>query len=134
MKATKLFTLLVGSSLLFSASVFAGNSNKKTLHLYESVTLEGKQLAPGDYKLAWSGTGPDVKVDILKGKETVASVSAHIVSVPTPNKQDGYSATAGKDGSQSLTTFFFAGDKFDLELGDAASANTNRTTDPKGSN
>jgi hypothetical protein len=124
MKAAKLFTLLVGSSLLLSASAFAGTSNKKTLHLYESVTIDGKQLAPGDYKFSWTGTGPDVTVDILKGKETVASVPAHIVSVPAPNKQDGYSSEAAKDGSHSLTTLFFSGDKFDLELGDASAKAT----------
>jgi hypothetical protein len=134
MKATKLFTLLVGSSLLLSGSAFAGNSNKKTLHLYESVTLEGQQLQPGDYRFEWSGTGPDVKVDILKGKETVASVSARIVAVPVSNKVDGYSATAGPDGSHSLKTIFFSGDKYDLEMSDTSNANTNQTTDPKGSN
>jgi hypothetical protein len=134
MKATKLFTLLVGSSLLLSASAFAGNSNKKTLHLYESVTLEGQQLPPGDYRFEWSGTGPDVKVDILKGKETVASVPARIVALPVSNKVDGYSATAGKDGSHSLTMVFFSGEKYDLQIGDASSANANQSTDPKGSN
>ena len=134
MKATKLFTLLVGSSLMLSAGAFAGNGNKKSLHLYESVTLEGKQLPPGEYRFEWSGTGPDVKVDILKGKETVASVSARIVAVPVSNKVDGYSATDGKDGSHSLTTVFFSGEKFDLQIGDASSANTSQTADPKGSN
>ena len=100
MKVTKLFTLLAGSSLLFSASVFAGNGNKKTLRIDTSVTVEGKSLAPGEYKFEWSGTGPDVKVNILKGKETVASVSARVVSLPVSNKQDGYSAAAAKDGSR----------------------------------
>jgi hypothetical protein len=123
MKVTKLFTLLAGTSLLFSASAFAGNGGKKSLHFDTSVTVEGKPLPAGDYKFEWSGTGPDVKVNILKGKETVASVSAHVVSVPAPNKQDGYSATAAKDGSRSLTTLFFSGEKFDLEIGQASAAN-----------
>jgi hypothetical protein len=134
MKVTKLFTLLVGSWLLLSASAFAGNGNKKTLHFDTSVTVEGKSLAPGEYKFEWSGIGPDVKVNILKGKETVASVSAKVVSVPIANKQDGYSAAEAKDGSHSLTTLFFSGDKYDLQIGDATSANTTPTTDPKGSN
>jgi len=134
MKATKLFSLLVGSSLLFSASAFAGNAGKKALHLDKNVTIEGKTLPAGDYKVEWTGTGSDVKVNILKGKETVASVSARIVAVPVSNKVDGYSATAGKDGSHSLTTVFFTGEKFDLQIGDASSANTNQATDPKGSN
>jgi hypothetical protein len=123
MKVTKLFTLLAGASLLFSASAFAGNGSKKSLHFETSVTVEGKPLPAGDYKFEWSGTGPDVKVNILKGKETVASVSAHVVSVPAPNKQGGYSATAAKDGSRSITTLFFSGDKYDLQIGEASAAN-----------
>jgi hypothetical protein len=123
MKITKLFTLLAGTSLLFSASAFAGNGGKKSLHFDTSVTVEGKPLPAGDYKFEWSGTGPDVKVNILKGKETVASVSARVISVPAPNKQDGYSATAAKDGSRSLTTLFFSGDKYDLEIDQASAAN-----------
>ena len=121
MKVTKLFTLLAGSSLLLSASVLAGNGNKKTLHFDTSVTVEGKSLAPGEYKVEWSGTGPDVKVNILKGKETIASVTARVVSVPLSNKQDGYSATTAQDGSHSLNSLFFSGDKFDLEISQGAS-------------
>jgi hypothetical protein len=134
MKVTKLFTLLAGSSLLFSASVFAGNGNKKTLHIDTSVTVEGKSLAPGEYKFEWSGTGPDVKVNILKGKETVASVSARVVSLPVSNKQDGYSAAAAKDGSRTLTTLFFSGDKYDLQIGDAASASAAPGSTTSGTN
>lgn len=122
MKVTKLVTLLAGTSLLFSVSAFAGNGGKKSLHFDSNVTVEGKPLPAGDYKLEWSGTGPDVKVNILKGKETVASVSARVVSVPAPNKQDGYSATAAKDGSRSVTTLFFSGDKYDLQIGEASAA------------
>ena len=124
MKATKLFTLLVGSSLLFSASAFAGNAGKKTLHLDKNVTIEGKTLPAGDYKVEWTGTGSDVKVNILKGKETVATVSARQVSVPAANKQDGYSSTAAQDGSYSLNSLFFSGEKFDLEIGQGTSAST----------
>jgi hypothetical protein len=124
MKVTKLFTLLVGSSLFLSVSAFAGNSNKKSLHLYENVTVEGKQLPPGDYKVEWTGTGSDVTVNILKGKETVASVPARIVPVNVAFQEDGYTATAQKDGTQSVTQLFFTGQKFDLEIGQASSANT----------
>jgi hypothetical protein len=133
MKVSRLSTLLLGSSLLLSVSAFAGTT-KKSLHLYENVTVEGKQLAPGDYKCEWSGSGPDVKVNILKGKETVASVSARIVSQGAANEQDGYALTPAQDGSQSLTQIFFTGEKYDLEIGQAASADTNQAPNPSGSN
>jgi hypothetical protein len=128
MKATKLFTVLLGSSLLLSASAFAGNGNKKSLHIYDTVTLDGKQLPAGDYKFEWTGTGPDVQLNVFKGKETVASVSAHIVSAAAPNKQDGYTSSASKDGSPAVTGVFFSGDKFGIELGNSASAKTAAST------
>jgi len=134
MTVSRISALLLGSSLLLSASVFAANSNKKSLHLYETVTVEGKQLAPGDYKFEWSGTGPDVQVSILKGKDTVATVSAHIVPVTTPFKQDGYTASAGKDGSASVTQIFFSGERFNFELGDVSAAKTAPGATTSGSN
>jgi hypothetical protein len=132
MKVTKLFTLLVGSSLLLSASAFAGNGNKKSLRFDTPVTVEGKQLAAGEYKVEWSGTGPDVKLSILKGKETVASVDAHIVPAAVSNQRDGYSSTAIKDGSPAVTQIFFSGEKYDLEIGQtsAGSASGAATTSP----
>lgn len=124
MKVTKLVSLLVGGSLLFSAAAFAGNGNKKSLRLATDVTVDGKQIPAGEYKCEWSGTGPDVKVNILKGKETIASVPAHVVSLAVSNKQDGYSSAPSKDGSPALTQIFFSGDKYNLEIGQATSAGT----------
>lgn len=107
---------------------------KKSLHLYESVTVEGTRLVPGDYKIEWSGSGPDVKVNILKGKETVATVPARIVPVSTANNQDGYSLKPGADGRQSLAEVFFTGEKYDLKIGQASSSNTTQGANPSGSN
>jgi len=124
MKVTKLFTLLVGTSLLFSAAAFAGNGNKKTLRFATPVTLDGKVIPAGEYRFEWSGTGPDVTVNILKGKETIASVPAHVVAIAISNKQDGYSSAPSKDGSPAITEVFFSGDKYNLEVGQATSAGT----------
>jgi hypothetical protein len=134
MKVSRVSSLLLGSSLLFAASVFAGNTIKKSLHLHESVTVEGTKLMPGDYKVEWSGSGPDVKLNILKGKETVATVPARIVPESASNSQDGYAVTAGADGGQSLSEVFFTGEKYDLEIGQASNVNANQGANPSGSN
>ncbi|MHB8503190.1 MAG: hypothetical protein ACYDCG_19190 [Candidatus Acidiferrales bacterium] len=134
MKVSNVLTLLFGSSLLLSAGAFAGNTNKKPLHLTDSVTVQGKQLKPGTYTVEWNGTGPDVEVNIVKGSKTVATVSAHVVAVNTPNKQDGYTSLAGKDGAQSVTQFFFRGEKFDLELGQVSGANATPGANTSGTN
>lgn len=134
MKVSGIATLLLGSSLLVSVSAFAANTIKKSLHLYENVTVEGKQLTPGDYKVEWSGSGPEVKVDILKGRKTVATVPARIVSQGAANEQDGYELNSGKNGSQTLSQVFFSGEKFDLKIGQAANVNASPGANSSGTN
>jgi|SRR5580658_5220004 hypothetical protein len=127
MKVSRLSTIALGGCLLFSAGAFAGNTIKKSIHLYENVTVAGTQLAPGDYKIEWSGTGPDVKVSFLKGKETVATAPAHIESASSSNLQGGYSVKPAKDGSQSISDIFFAGEKFDLKLDEGSPADNSQS-------
>jgi hypothetical protein len=134
MKVSRVSSLLLGSSLLFAVSVFAGNTIKKSLHLQESVTIEGTKLMPGDYKVEWSGSGPDVKLNILKGKETVATVPARIVPEDASNTQDGYALQPGADGSQSISQIFFTGEKYELEISQASNGNTPQGANPSGSN
>jgi hypothetical protein len=134
MKASRVLTLLLGSSLLLSASVFAGSINKKSLHLYQDVTIEGKQVPAGDYKVEWNGTGPDVKVNIVKGKDTVASFSARVISENIAHRDSGYTAAAEKDGSQAVTQVFFSGEKFDLDLDQAGNSSTAPASTTTGTN
>ena len=122
MKVSRLSMAVLGGCLLLSVSAVAGNTIKKSLHLYDSVSIEGTQLTPGDYKVEWSGPGPDVKVNILKGKETVATVPAHIESETVSNSQDGYALKPGNDGGRSLTELFFAGEKYELKIGQGSGA------------
>ena len=116
MKVLGLSTLLIGSSLLLPASILAANTVKKSLHLYDQVTVNGTPLAPGDYKVEWNGTGTDVKLDIMKGHETVATVPAKLVSQPESNSQDGYALKPGKDGTQRLAQVFFSGERYELNI------------------
>ena len=55
MKVSRLSTIALGGSLLLAAGAMAGNgnTNKKSIHLYENATIEGTPLAPGDYKVEW---------------------------------------------------------------------------------
>jgi hypothetical protein len=122
MKVSRLSSLLLGSSLLFAVAAFAGNINKKSLHLYENATIEGTQLLPGDYKCEWSGSGPEVKVTILKGRDTVATVSAQMVSQAVSNEQDGYVLAPAKDGGRSIAEIFFTGEKYELKFDQASNA------------
>jgi hypothetical protein len=120
MKVSRLSVAVLGGSLLLAASAVAGNTIKKSFHVYENITVAGTQLTPGDYKVEWSGPGPDVKVSILKGKQTLTTVPARIESENTANTQAGYALMPGKDGSQAVAQIFFAGDKYDLKIDQGA--------------
>jgi hypothetical protein len=124
MKASRLSAVLFVGTLLLSASAFAGDTNKKSLHLYETVSVEGKQLPPGDYKVQWSGSGPSVQLNILKGKDTVATVSAQVVNESASNTQDGYTLRPAQNGSQELEGIFFSGKNYTLEIQSAANTSS----------
>jgi len=115
MKSSRKIVGLVGASLLLAVSVMAGTENKGTLRLYDNVSVQGKQLSPGTYKVEWNGQGPEVQLNILDGKNTVATVPARVVPVTTKNDQDGYTAD-NENGSRTLKELFFHGKSYQLEI------------------
>lgn len=118
MKPSKLATksMLFAGSLLLCATAFAAKPNKKTLHLYEKADLEGKVLNPGDYKVEWSGSGPDVELNIVQGRDTLATVPVRVVAENTSHEHDGYVLRPAKNGGKSIEEIFFSGAKYDLKI------------------
>ena len=71
--------LVLGLAVLMTTVAFA--ANKGSLQVSDTVTVSGKQLKPGDYKVSWEGTGQNVELKITQGKEVVATVPAHMVDL-----------------------------------------------------
>ena len=116
MKMSRISILLFGSALLFSSAALAGQNNRGKLALTDTVVVDGKQIEPGDYKVEWDGSGSAVQVKILQGKETVATLSAHLTEQPNRNPQDAYSTAAEPDGSRALTAIYPSGKRLSLEF------------------
>jgi len=55
MKVANITLTFLAGALLLATGSFAGEANKATLRLQEKVTVEGKQLPPGTYRLEWDG-------------------------------------------------------------------------------
>ena len=110
-----LFSVAV-ASLLLGATAFAAPT-KGTLKLFESVSVQGKQLAPGQYTVEWNGEGPNVELSITNGKQAVASIPARVVPVGAKNTASGYSSAKQQDGSTALTSVFFQGKAYELHVG-----------------
>lgn len=80
MKSKSLFTAAM--VFLIPALAFAGQKNSANVQLDRPVQVAGTQLAPGNYKMVWQGTGPDVNVSFIEGKKIVATAPAKLVSDP----------------------------------------------------
>jgi hypothetical protein len=63
-----------------------------------------------------------VQVNILRGKETVATVPARLVEQPVRNAQDAYGTSAEPDGSKALTSVYVGGKAFTLQFEGAQAA------------
>jgi hypothetical protein len=112
-------TLLPGLALLVATSAFAANKqNKGSIKLYRPATISGHQLAAGEYKLTWDGTGSNVELMISSDGKLVATLPAHLIELSQPEPNSGYEAHPNDDGSQSLTKIEFAGKKYALAFGD----------------
>jgi hypothetical protein len=122
MKMSRVSILLFGSALLFSSAALAGENNKGKLHLADKVVVDGKAIEPGDYAVEWDGSGPAVQVKLLQGKQTVATLSAHLTEQTDRNAQNAYSTAAEPDGSRELTAIYPGGKRVALEFDHASTA------------
>src|SRR5579863_2893462 len=77
MKRKNLFA--VATMFLIPALAFAGPKKTANVTLDQPVKVAGTQLATGQYKLTWEGSGPEVTVSFVEGKKTVATASARLV-------------------------------------------------------
>jgi hypothetical protein len=110
MKIARLFSRIALTMALF-LTVGAFASNKGSVRVNTTVTVNGKQLAPGDYMVQWEGSGADVQVNFLKGKTVVATSAAHLVDLNSSSANDSAVIKKNDDGSSSLAQIRFGGKK-----------------------
>ena len=116
--STILKNVLPGLALLLATSAFAANNaNKGSFEVFEPLTVSGHQLAPGQYKLTWDGTGSGVGVMILSRGKVVAIVPARLIELVQASHDNVTGSHKNDDGSQSLTEVDFAGKKYALAFG-----------------
>jgi ATP phosphoribosyltransferase len=125
--------VLPGLALLLATGAFAANNaNKGSFNVFDPVTVNGHQLSPGQYKLTWAGTGPNVELMILSQGKVVATVPARLIELGQAGHDNATESHKNDDGSQSLTQIDFAGKKYALALG-MESAATDSTSQGGGS-
>lgn len=104
---------LLGASLFLASSALASGSGN--LQLFEKVTLDGKALSPGQYKVEWNGSGNQVHVDLMKNGNVVAAAPA-TMKPGNAQDNDGYVTKTAKNGQKQLAAVFFSGKDWTLQL------------------
>lgn len=97
--------LVLTAAVLLATSAFATN-----ITVSKTLSLNGTQIAPGEYKVVYTGSGNDVQVNFMKGKNTVASAPAHIEE---RDKKANYDAVVTDDasGTSQLKQIMLGGKK-----------------------
>ena len=116
--ATVSKTLLMGLALLLASSAFAATKGEMTL--LSPATINGTNLKAGDYKLQWEGTGTDVQLTILQGKNVVAKVPAKVIDLSAPAPDNAAILNNGDNGKRTLSGARFQGKKYALQIGESS--------------
>jgi hypothetical protein len=92
--------LLAGIVLALSVGVFAKEKHGGSA-TFTTPTQVGKlQLQPGDYKVEWNGTAPDVQVNFIKDGKLVGTAPAKLVDQKNP--YPAIETTTGSNNAQVL--------------------------------
>jgi hypothetical protein len=116
--ATMSKSVVMGLALMLASSAFA--ATKASLNLQHPTIINGTKLKAGDYKLEWDGSGPNVEVSIIQGKNVLTKVPAKVVDLSSPSQNSAAVVTLNSDGTSTLSGARFEGKRFALELGDAS--------------
>lgn len=125
---SKIITLTF-AVLLATSAFAASDAHKANLQVFDAVQVNGKQLSAGEYQLKWEGNGPDVQLNIMKGKKVVATTQAKVVDLEQKSNGDAAIVSNNTDGSRSLNQIRFGGKKFALSLNGETSQAEMKSTD-----
>jgi hypothetical protein len=120
MKFARTVALISVFSLLLPLSLLAKDHSAKhsiNAQIYQPVTVAGTMLAPGQYKVEWTGTGPTVNAEFKLNGKTVTTAPATVSDVV--NEPNAVVMQKAADGTQTITGI--TGKKEALKFGTEAS-------------
>src|SRR5580704_18150456 len=79
MKSHPYTAAILLATALLSASAFAKDKADAKLSIEYKAQFGTSELAPGNYKLQWEGTGDNVQVSVLQHGKVVATAPAKLV-------------------------------------------------------
>lgn len=113
---TRMAGLVGAVALCVATGAVAGTRQSMTVELRSASTLNGKEIAPGTYKVSWTGAGPEVKVSFLRGKKLVVEAPGKFVERNSKAADDGLVCRKGESGPPLISEIRFGGENRVLVL------------------
>jgi hypothetical protein len=117
------YAAIVALMLMAPVILLAAPKNSANVTFTETVTVNGASVPPGDYHVAWQGTGPSVEATIFQGKKVVASAPATLVNAKS--EYDGAVETSdGNNNSKVLEAIDWSNRSLHFAQGNTSSPST----------
>ncbi len=110
------FTPLLAIFLVASASALAKNS--RSFNLTYSASLNGTQLAAGEYRVTWESHSPGATVTFTNSKNVVATAQGKLVERDVKYERNAVVYETNADGSRIITEIRFGGTKQAIVFGE----------------
>ena len=101
-------------ALLSSVDALARDKSKHSVEITESVQVGGTQLKPGNYKIEWQGTGPEIQVNFVRDGKTIATVPGTLKTNDAHVTQDEIVTDTTSSNTQTLKEIDFSRNKESL--------------------
>ena len=105
----KFFRAFLIGAVLAAMPIASMAATKKSLNITEPVAVGDVVLQPGDYKVEWEGSGPNVQVSFVEGKKTLVTAPATLQNRATGYDQAIELKEGSNGGAKSLTEVDFKG-------------------------
>jgi hypothetical protein len=117
MKTIKYAALLSMIALLSTLSALARDKNQHSVEISDAVQVGGTQLKPGNYKLEWQGTGPEVQVSFVRDGKTIATAPGTLKVDDPRVTQNAVVTQTTSANTTTLTEIDFSHNKESLVFG-----------------
>jgi len=127
-KTTK--SLVLAAALLAATTAVAApeNSGKSSVRLATTVTVNGTQLAPGQYSLKWTTSASGTELQLINSKNAVTTVPAHVVNLDRKSEQSTVDTTRTSNGAAILNAIHLAGKTFAFTINENSAASSGATS------
>jgi hypothetical protein len=105
-------------AIVLMAALSAAAQNARTLRVPYSASVNGKQLAAGEYKVTWQTHSPEATVNFSQKREVVATVEGKWVDRDIKYESNSVVYSNNPDGSRTIMEVRFAGLKGALVFGE----------------